>query len=52
MKEYYKLEGTCTCEIILTNDINEVVLPIKKFDMEKGSKMPFCFIRKIITKKH
>ena len=35
MKEYYKLEGTCTCEIILTNDINEVVLPIKKFDMEK-----------------
>jgi len=35
MKEYYKLENTCTCEVILTNDINEVNLPIKKFDMKK-----------------
>ena len=35
MKEYYKLEDTCTCEVILTNDITEVNLPIKKFDMEK-----------------
>ena len=35
MKEYYKLENTCTCEVILTNDINEVNLPIKKFDINK-----------------
>ena len=35
MKEYYKLENTCTCEVILTNDINEVALPIKKFDVKK-----------------
>ena len=35
MKEYYKLQNTCTCEVILTNDINEVNLPIKKFDMKK-----------------
>ena len=35
MKEYYKLENTCTCEVILTNDINEVNLPIKKFDIKK-----------------
>ena len=26
MKEYYKLENTCTCEVILTNEINEVNL--------------------------
>ena len=35
MKEYYKLENTCTCEVILTNDINEVNLPIKKIDIKK-----------------
>ena len=35
MKEYYKLENTCTCEVILTNEINEVSLPIKKFDIKK-----------------
>ena len=35
MKEYYKLGNTCTCEVILTNDITEVILPVKKFDMEK-----------------
>ncbi len=35
MKEYYKLENTCTCEVILTNDINEVSLPIKIFDLKK-----------------
>ena len=35
MKEYYKLEDSCTCEVILTNDINEVNLPIKILDMKK-----------------
>ena len=35
MKEYYKLEDTCTCEVILTNEVNEVNLPIKKFDIKK-----------------
>ena len=28
MKEYYKLKDSCTCEVILTNDVNEN-LPIK-----------------------
>ena len=35
MKEYYKLEETCICEIILTNNVTEIRLPIKKFDLEK-----------------
>ena len=35
MKEYYKLGDTCTCEVILTNNITEINLPIKKFDIEK-----------------
>ena len=35
MKEYYKLENTCSCEVILTNDNNEVNLPVKKYDKEK-----------------
>ena len=35
MKEYYKLENTCSCEVILTNDINKIILPIKKFDIKR-----------------
>ena len=35
MKEYYKLGDSCTCEVIITNETAEVILPIKKFDMEK-----------------
>ena len=35
MKEYYKLGDTCNCEVILTNNITEIILPVKKFDMEK-----------------
>ena len=35
MKEYYKLGDTCTCETIITNDITEVILPVKKFDVDK-----------------
>ena len=35
MKDYYKLGDTCTCEVIITNDITEITLPIKRFDMEK-----------------
>ena len=35
MKEYYKLENTCSCEVILTNENNEVNLPVKKYDKEK-----------------
>ncbi len=35
MKEYYKLKETCTCEIILSNNVTEIKLPIKKFDLEK-----------------
>ena len=38
MKEYYKLEDTCTCEIILSNNVAEIKLPIKKFDLEKEFK--------------
>ena len=32
MKEYYKLKETCTCEIILSNNVTEIKLPIKKFE--------------------
>ena len=46
MKEYYKLENTCTCEVILTNDINEVNLPIKKFDMKKEFENAILLYRK------
>ncbi len=46
MKEYYKLENTCTCEVILTNDINEVKLPIKKFDMKKEFENAILLYRK------
>ena len=35
MKEYYKLGDSCTCEVIITNETAEVILPIKEFDMEK-----------------
>ena len=35
MKEYYKLGETCKCEIILSNNLTEIKLPIKKFDLEK-----------------
>ena len=46
MKEYYKLENTCTCEVILTNDVNEVNLPIKKFDMKKEFEEAILLYRK------
>ena len=46
MKEYYKLENTCTCEIILTNEINEVSLPIKKFDIKKEFENAILLYRK------
>ncbi len=35
MKEYYKLGDTCTCEVVITNEITEVILPVKKFDKKK-----------------
>ena len=35
MKEYYKLDGKCECEVIVVNDKNAVKLPIKKVDIEK-----------------
>jgi len=34
MKDYYKLENTCSCEVIITNDRTEVVLPVKEFVLE------------------
>ena len=34
MKEYYKLEDSCSCEVILTNNNLEIKLPIKKFNPE------------------
>ena len=46
MKEYYKLENTCTCEVILTNDVNEVNLPIKKFDIKKEFENAISIYRK------
>ncbi|OUX16310.1 MAG: hypothetical protein CBE11_02445 [Rickettsiales bacterium TMED251] len=35
MKTYYKLGDTCKCEIVVTNNENEVLLPIKEFNVEK-----------------
>ena len=35
MKDYYKLKDTCNCEVVITNDENQVLLPIKKFDREE-----------------
>tara|TARA_X000000950_G_scaffold270728_1_gene350886 strand:- start:187 stop:918 length:732 start_codon:yes stop_codon:yes gene_type:complete len=46
MKEYYKLEKTCTCTVILTNDINEVSLPIKIFDIKKEFENAILHYRK------
>ncbi len=46
MKEYYKLDNTCTCEVILTNDINEVDLPIKTLDMTKEFENAIFLYRK------
>ena len=35
MKEYYQLEGKCECEVIVVNEENKVILPIKKIDIKK-----------------
>ena len=35
MKDYYQLEGKCECEVIVVNDNNKVILPIKKINIEK-----------------
>ncbi len=35
MKDYYKLGNTCKCEVVITNDQNQVILPIVKFDRKK-----------------
>ena len=35
MKDYYKLGDTCKCEVVLTNNENQVVLPLIKFDKKK-----------------
>ena len=32
MKNYYKLGDSCECEVVITNQINQIVLPIKKFN--------------------
>ena len=45
MKDYYKLEETCTCEVILTNDVAEIKLPIKKFDAENEFKSAVTFYK-------
>ena len=36
MKDYYQLEGKCECEVIVVNDNNKVILPIKKIDIEES----------------
>ena len=35
MKDYYKLGNTCKCEVILTNNENQVILPLIEFDKKK-----------------
>ena len=35
MKDYYQLEGKCECEVIVVNDNNKVILPIKKINIDK-----------------
>ncbi len=46
MKDYYKLENSCSCEIIVTNNITEVKLPIKKFDLDKEFSEAVNFYKK------
>ncbi len=36
MKDYYQLEGKCECQVIVVNDNNKVILPIKKIDIEES----------------
>ncbi len=38
MKDYYKLGNTCKCEVIITNNQNQVILPIIEFDKKKEFK--------------
>ena len=45
MKEYYKLENTCTCEVILTNEINEEKTDFVKKNIETLSPA----VRKIVV---
>ena len=51
MKEYYKLGDTCSCEVIITNDTTEIILPIKKFDMVKEFKNAVLLYKKDDYKK-
>ena len=46
MKEYYKLGDSCKCEVIITNDITEVVLPVKKIDIKKEFDEAVLFYKK------
>ena len=44
MKDYYQLEGKCECEVIVLNNENKVILPIKKIDIDKLVKWANCDI--------
>ena len=46
MKEYYELGDTCTCQVIITNDNTEIILPVKKFDMKKEFEEAVLFYNK------
>ena len=36
MKDYYQLEGKCECEIIVVNENNKVIIPIKKINIKQS----------------
>lgn len=46
MKEYYKLGDSCTCEVIISNDNVEIILPVKIFDMKKEFEDAVLFYKK------
>ena len=35
MKDYYQLAGKCKCEVIVVNNDNKVILPIKEINIEE-----------------
>ena len=45
MKDYYQLEGKCECEVIVVNDNNKVILPIKEINIEENFSEGIIFFK-------
>ena len=46
MKDYYQLEGKCECEVIVVNDDNKVVLPVKEINIDNDFNEAIKFFKK------